>query len=149
MLASIQFSHWPLAMGIYSDMLQSGEKWVPMTPVLIAAVWWLLQVHLNVLSQTCVMLPALGICCSVYWVGGYMLLHLTVLLPNLCETVTTLPNMCQISLRNLQEIHLASTDIQHSHIISTFNKLERHEFLTAHLSIADLFRLEKESFKER
>lgn len=32
------FSHWPLAMGIYSDMLQSGEKCVPMTPVLIAAV---------------------------------------------------------------------------------------------------------------
>lgn len=26
MLASLQFSHWPLAMGIYSDMLQSGEK---------------------------------------------------------------------------------------------------------------------------
>lgn len=111
--------------------------------------WWLLQVHLNVLSQMCVMLPALGLYCSVYLVDGYMLLHLTVLLPNLCETVTTLPNICQISLRNLQEIHLASSDIQHSHVTSTFNKLKGHEFLTAHWSIADFFRLEKQSFKEK
>lgn len=98
----MQFPHWSLWMGFCFDMLQSGEKYVPMTRVLTAAVWCLPQV-IPMFAHTCLWCCQLGSTGVPYTRLVFkMFLHLTSQRWwNVLEMVSTLPTLCQISPRNL------------------------------------------------